>query len=59
MREVKGDVPVKKVCDICGELDEPFMCESCGRVVCGDCAINQKIADDDYFIECVECSEKD
>jgi len=48
-----------KPCAICGEVGEVFGCEQCGKKVCADCISGQKIDEDDFFMLCSECSEKD
>ena len=45
-------------CQICGEVGEVFKCESCGKLVCADDIIRQKIAEDDFFDVCKDCSKE-
>lgn len=49
----------KKPCDICGEVDEVFKCDSCGKKVCQDHITRQMSAEDDFIDLCTSCLEKD
>ena len=51
-------VEEKQPCQICGEMDSLTACELCGRKVCEEDIVRQKISEDDFMDICKECGEK-
>ena len=49
----------KQVCQICGQVDECYTCESCGKRCCQDHITRQLAAPDDYLDLCTNCLEKE
>ena len=45
------------ICDKTYLIEDSYTCDRCGKSVCPDCIVGQKLAEDDYENVCVDCLE--
>lgn len=62
LRRARGVfMPQKVRCDICENsmlIEDSYTCDRCGKSVCADHIVCQKLAEDDFENVCTDCLEE-